>query len=134
MAANTSPIFELTPYVKGLQFTSADTTTKKTLVATGDIPAEGLRVDAITVTSNDTASVTLLWYVNDGTTDFHLGDTVIALSSGYDAVARVNVLATIAAELGFLILPTGYSLKAACKVTMTSAKTLDIVALGGKFA
>jgi hypothetical protein len=46
----------------------------------------------------------------------------------------VNALATInTPATACLVLPTGYTLKAACLATMTAAKTLDIVCLGGDY-
>jgi hypothetical protein len=56
MAANTSPIFELTVTSPSVQIAPADTTTKKTLKAG---TTNGSRIDAIYVSSTDTAAVVL---------------------------------------------------------------------------
>jgi hypothetical protein len=131
MTANKEPIFELIPIDKGLQFTSADTTTKKTLV-TGD--TDGTRIDSIMCSTNDTAAVNLAFYINDGGTDFYIGNVNLPIGSGYTTVARVEALATLAPQTGYLWLPSGYTLKCNCVATMTAAKTTDVVAMGGDYS
>ena len=130
MAANTSPIFELVPTDKGVQFTSADTTTKKNVQTGG---ANGTRIDAVMCSTNDTAAVNLAFYISDGTTDFYIGNVNLPIGSGYTTVARVDAMATLSPTLGYLVLPSGYILKAACVATMTAAKTTDVVAMGGDY-
>lgn len=131
MAGNTSPIFSATPHVSGAQFTSADTTTKKTLLTAA---ANGTRIDGITVCTNDTAAAPLAFYINDGTTDYYLGVVPVPIGSGYTTISRVDALATLGPSLtAALILPTGYILKAACVATMTAAKVTDVICLAGDF-
>lgn len=128
--ANTSPIFELTPTVKGVQFTSADTTSKKNVQTGG---TNGTRVDSIMVSTNDTATVNLAFYINDGSTDFYIGNVVVAAGSGYTTVARVDAISTLSPILGYLVLPANYILKCNCVATMTAAKTTDVAAMGGDY-
>jgi hypothetical protein len=117
--------------VAGTQFTSADTTTKKTLATAG---ANGTRIDGILVSSNDTAAVNLQFYVNDGSTDFYLGVVAIPAGSGYTTIARVDAIATLApANVRALILKGTYVLKAAALATMTAAKVLDCLVCGGEY-
>jgi hypothetical protein len=130
MAANTSPIFSLAPFGTGAQFTSTDTTTKKTLYTGG---TNGSRIDQINVCTNDTAAVNLQFYLNDGTTDFYLGYVNIPAGSGYPSVAKVDALPTLCPNLGYLVLKSGAILKAACNATMTAAKTTDVCVIGGDF-
>lgn len=130
MAQNTSPIFELVPTDKGVQFTSADTTAKKTIQTGG---TNGTRVDAIYCSTNDTVTVNLAFYINDGSTDFYIGNVNLPLGAGYTTVARVDAMTTLAPTLGYLVLPSGHILKAACVATMTAAKTTDVVAQGGDY-
>ena len=131
MPANTSPIFELTPVNKGAQFTSTDTTTKKTLLTAG---TNGTRIDAILVSTNDTSAVNLAFYINDGSTDFYIGNLTVPLGSGYTTVARVDGIGTIGApSVGALIMPSGYLLKANCVATMTTTKVTDVMIVGGDF-
>ena len=130
MAANTSPIFELTTTDDGVQFTSTDTTAKKSIQTGG---TNGTRIDAIYVSTNDTAAVNLAFYINDTVTDFYIGNVVVAIGSGYTTVARVDAMATLSPRLGYLVLPSGYILKANCVATMTAAKTTDVLATGGDY-
>jgi len=132
MAANTNPIFELKPLTDTpKQFTSADTTTKKTLVSGA---TDSTRVDAISCCSNDTASISLNFYLNDGSTDFYIGTVTVTAGAGYTTVSKIDAITTLAPSLGYLWIPSGWSLKCACNATMTAAKTLDVVAHGGVYS
>lgn len=132
MAANTSPIFQLKPLpVGGAQFTSADTTTKKT-ICTG--ATDGTRIDAIYVCSDDSAAVNLMFYLNDGSTDFYIGNVNIPAGSGYTTVVRVDAMSTLAPSLGYIWLEASKTLKAKCLATMTAAKTMDVVPVGGIYS
>jgi hypothetical protein len=130
MAANTSPIFELTPTDKGVQFASGDTTSKKSIQTGG---TNGTRIDSIMCSTNDTAAVNLAFYINDGSTDFYIGNVNLPAGSGYTTVARVDAMATLSPTLGYLVLPSSYILKANCVATMTAAKTTDVLAMGGDY-
>lgn len=130
MAANTLPIFEETPAVQGNQFTSADTTNKKDIWTPG---ADGSRIDMIKCITNDTAAVDVTFYINDGTTDFNIGNVRVPLGSGYTNVAHVDAMTTLSPTLGYLYIPAGGKLKAKCVATMTAAKDLDVVAMGGDY-
>lgn len=131
MAGNTSPIFTAAPKVAGVQFTSTDTTTKKTLVSGG---TNGTRIESVFCSTNDTAAVALNFYINDGTTDFYIGVVNLTAGAGYTTVTRVDALTSLGlSAFRALFLPTGYSLKVDCNATMTSAKTTDVVAMGGDF-
>lgn len=130
MAANTNPIFELTPTAPGVQIANADGTTKKTVKAG---TSNGSRLDAIYISTTDTSNDVLNWYMNDGTTDFYLGDTTIAAGAGYTTVARVDVMGTLAPVLGYLVIPSGYTLKVAANAAVTSGKQVDIVTQGGDY-
>jgi len=130
MAANTSPIFELTPTQKGQSWASGDTTTKKTIQTGG---TNGSRIDSIMCSTDDTAAVNLAFYINDGATDWYIGNVNVPIGSGYTTVARVEALATLAPATGYLLLPSGYVLKANCVATMTAAKIATAVAMGGDY-
>lgn len=131
MPANTSPLFTLTPLNKGAQFVNADSTTKKSIYTAG---SNGGRIDAIMVSSNSTAAENLAFYINDGTTDFYLGNVNIPIGSGYTTVARVEGLAQIGPPYTTaLILAAGYILKANAVAAVTSAKTVDVIVMAGDF-
>lgn len=130
MAANTSPIFEKAPKVIAAQFTISDTTTPKSL---GTIGSEGMRIDSIMCSTNDTTAVNLSFYLNNGATDFYIGVVNVPIGSGYTTVARVEALNTLAPALGYLVVPAGWTIKAGCVATMTTAKVTDVVAMGGDY-
>lgn len=83
--------------------------------------------------TNDTTAVNLAFYINDGSTDHYIGVVALAIGAGYTTVARVEAISTLAPTLGYLVIPSGYTLKAGCVATMTAAKTTDAVAMGGDY-
>jgi len=131
MAANTNPIFELTPISVGHQIVNGDGTTLQTLLTAG---AEGSRIDAILVSSDDTSDRNLAFYINDGATDFYIGNVAVPLGSGYTIVVRVDAMMTLKpAFQNFLVLHHAYLLKVGAVVAVTTAKTITVVAIGGDF-
>lgn len=135
MAANVRPIFELTPVNGGAVFLPADTTTKKTLFTAGSF---GAQIDAILVSSNDTAAVNLAFYILDtaGTPVYHyIGNAVIPIGSGYTSVVKVDAMVALKpANLNYIRLAPGYSLACNCVAAITTAKQVDVVAVGGQFS
>jgi hypothetical protein len=130
MAQNNQAIFELVPTVKGVSFALADTTTKKTIQTGG---TNGTRIDEIFVSTNDTADVNLAFYINDGATDFYIGNVYIPTGSGYTTEIRIDAIATLCPSLGYLVLPNTYILKANCVASMTTGKITTVVAIGGDY-
>lgn len=131
MAANTSPIFEFTITAGSPQtFASGDTTTKKTLATGG---TWGTRLDSIMVSTDDTATVNLAFYVSIGGTDYYIGNVPVGAGSGYTTVTRVDAITTLAPTLGYIALPSSALLKCNCVATMTAAKTTTVVPMGGDF-
>lgn len=133
MSANINPIFKSGVSSGGATFAAADTTTKKDLLVGTTEGAEGALVEAIYITSNDTAAINLMFYYFDGTTDFFIGNVNIPAGSGYTTVARVEALRTLAPDLGFLTVKAGHKLKCSCLATMTAAKVCDVVWQGGPY-
>jgi hypothetical protein len=131
MAANTTPIFELTPQNVGTTFVNADSTNLKTLWTAG---LEGSRIDAISICSNDTGAVNLAFYIDDGVASYYIGNVNIPIGSGYTTVVKVDALQTLKpAYLSFLILKAGYTLKCNSVAAVTAAKTVTVVVIGGDF-
>lgn len=129
--ANTAPIFVGAVTCGTPQtFASGDTTTKKTLLTAG---SSGARIDSIMVSSDDTAAVNLAFYITISGTDYYIGNVNVPIGSGYTTVARVDAITTLAPTLGYLALPAGALLKANCVATMTAAKVLTIVPMGGDY-
>ena len=132
MAANTSPIFERLPSNGSPQtFTSADTTSKKT-VWTADA-TNGSRLDSIMVSTDDTSAVNLAFYITISSTDYYIGNVNVPIGSGYTTVARVEAMLTLSPYLGYLALAPSALLKCNCVATMTAAKTTTIVPMGGDY-
>ena len=131
MAANTSPIFEIKPSIfTPVTFTSADTTTKKTIVT---FTTEGSRIDTIMCSTDDTATVNLAFYLGIGGTDYYIGNVNLPIGAGYTTVARVDAMTTLSPTLRYLAAETGATLKVNCVATMTAAKTTTVVPMGGPF-
>jgi hypothetical protein len=130
MAANTSPIFELAPFLKGDTLDDGDTTVAITLI-TG--AANGTRIDSLKCTTNDTAAVNLRFYVDNGGADLYLGVVLLAIGSGYTTVAPVEAMNVLSPTLGYLILANASELKVSCLATMTAAKVTTVLALGGDY-
>ena len=130
MAANTSPIFELAPFLKGDTLDDGDTTVAITLV-TG--AANGTRIDSLMCSTSDSAAVDLRFYVDNGGADLYLGVVALAIGSGYTTVARVEGMTTLSPSLGYLVLASGSELKVSCLATMTAARITTVVAMGGDY-
>ena len=130
MAANTSPIFELAPFLKGDTLDDGDTTVAITLI-TG--AANGTRIDSLKCTTNDTAAVNLRFYIDNGGADLYLGVVLLAIGSGYTTVAPVEGMNILSPTLGYLILANASELKVSCLATMTAAKVTTVLAQGGDY-
>lgn len=132
MTANTTgPIWELVASLATpVQFTSADTTSKKTISTGG---TNGTRIDTIMCSTNDTSAVNLAFYLATGGTDYYIGNVNLPLGSGYTTVTRIDAITTLSPLLGYLVVPNGATLKVNCVATMTAAKTTDVVPMGGDY-
>jgi hypothetical protein len=135
MAANTTPIFPLTIQNSAVAVLPADTTTEKTLVTAGSF---GTRIDAISVTSTDTAAQTFKVLLNDGATSYQVGEVVVPATSGTDGITlAVKALNTPFLpwldSSGSLFLKNGWKLNVACKATVTTAKQITWVAFAGDY-
>jgi hypothetical protein len=130
VAANTSPIFELSPFLKGDTLDSGDTTVAITLVTGG---TNGTRIDEIMCSTDDTTAVNLKFFIDNGGADLYLGVVNVPIGSGYTTVARVEAMATLSPVLGYLVLASGSELKVGCVATMTADKVTTVLALGGDY-
>lgn len=133
MAANSDPIFTLTPHIAGVEFTSSDTTTIKDVI-TG--AANGTRLDTVTCSTNDTTAVDLGFYIQIGGsgTNYYLGNVHLPPGAGYGTVPGLDMINVLPlTTFKGLVLNSSDKLRCACAATMTAAKTTDVVALGGDF-
>lgn len=138
MAGNVNPIFVKNITAKGVTWTNSDAAaTKKTITPT--IGAEGCRVQAIAVTSDDTVNRDFSLYANDGTNDYLLGTVQIPLGSGSTAlIASISFLSKVVnlpwvSSDGSMLIPTGWSLKMSNLTQVTAAKTVAVVTTCGDY-
>jgi hypothetical protein len=132
MAANTSPIFGLTANLAEVTFVNADGTTAKTVFTAG---ADGGVLKHINVVSDDTATVQMEVYVDDGVTAYLLGVVDVVTLSGTDGTnPSVDLMSgTLIPGLGTdgeLFIPTGYTVEVAPIAAVTAAKTVTVVGIG----
>lgn len=135
MAGNQLPIFQAAPKTVGTTIADTDTTTLKTLYTAG---ADGGLIDNISVVSDDTSDAIVTVTVNDGSTDFPLGEVTILAGAGTDGTTPTkNLLDPIALPVlqlgGGLPLGPLAILKVNAKVTLTAGKTLTFVGMGGDY-
>lgn len=138
MAANVSPIFVKNITAKGQTWTNSDAASTKKVI-TPTVGAEGCRVQAIAVTSDDTSNRDFALYANDGTNDYLLGTVTIPLNAGSTAaVAAISFLSKVVnmpwiSSDGSMLLPTGWSLKMMNLTQVTAAKTVTVVTTCGDY-
>ena len=135
MPANTTPIFPLTVQTSAATIVNADGTGEKALVTAG---ANGTRVDTVSITSTDSAAVTLAVRVNDGTTSYAVGEIAVPAGAGTNGSALAVKGLSLAFlpwldASGSLFLRTGWSLRVAAKAAITSTKTVTLVAFSGDY-
>lgn len=139
MAVTATPVFPQA--VKNYTQTIApgDTTTVKSLAAAG---TNGTKIDALLVTSNDTANRDLVLYATISATNYPLGIVQIPLTAGtVNSVPTVDVLRSAqipglaydAFGNKILYLASGTTLSVAAGTTVTTAKQLTIFAQGADF-
>lgn len=130
MAANTSPIFGLTAKLAEVDIINADGTTKNTIYTAG---TDGGVIKHINVVSDDTATVEMQVFVNDGTTSYLIGTVDITTLAGTDGsepavdLCDANLIPLLAEPL---YIPSGYTIEVAPKAAVTSTKTVWVVGVG----
>lgn len=144
MAANTTPIFPIAPVSVPTQFVNADGTTAKSIYS--PTLTNGARVDKILVTNTDTAAYTLQIFLRKSATNYLLCSVPIPASAGnLSTVPPVDVFAIVSALVAsgvfindamgnrVLYLDAASSLQAAMTGTITAAKAVNILVLGGEY-
>lgn len=135
MVANVQPIFVESANNQEATFVNADGTTPKDLIVAG---ADGTKIFAINVTSDDTVDRVFKVFLHDGSTAYLLGAKNVPTLSGTDGIAAtVNLLdPTMIAGLdsdGELFIKSGYKVQVGPTVAITAAKTATVIALGGDY-
>lgn len=131
--------FTSTPFTSVTQFTPADTTTTKDILAAN--ATKDRRVYGITVYTDESAAKDLFIYISNGVTTWRLSTISIPLNSGNtNAVVPVDVFASTqitpfiknrdASGAPYLHIPATWSIRASYGATMTAAKTANIVIIG----
>lgn len=135
MVANTTPKFQDGPKVAGQTIENADSTNLKTLFTAG---ADGALIDNIAVISDDTSAVIITITLNDGTTDFGIGELSIPAGAGTDgSTAAENLLDALKLPYlqagGGITLGSNHVLKVNAKSAVTATKKVTLVAFGGDY-
>jgi hypothetical protein len=131
----TSPSFATTVNTAGLTLNNASGTSGSTLFTPG---SSGSVVEAISITSTDTTSRIVIFYVTISATDYVIGRITLpaATASIPTVVANgldTSVLTYVNPNDPKLVLKNGAVLKAKMEATITSGKQVDIVVYGGDF-
>lgn len=131
MAANKEPIFTLTPVIGAVQISTANANLDGTgalgTVITGG--TNGTRISKITIKSIVTTTAGIIrLFIDNGSAAFLFKEILVA------AITKSATVAAFAYELGLpgesaLVLPTGYSLKAATE----KAEAFNVIAEGGNY-
>jgi hypothetical protein len=146
MAGTATPIFPQTVKNYSAQILPADTTAKKTLV-TG--ATNGTKIEMINIASTDTAAKDVQFWMNNGSVDLLVATIAVPANSGNtNALAVQGLLSSNNTTAPFLpwfqfpldnngnrylMVSSGYTLKAAVLVAVTAAKEIDILCQGGDF-
>lgn len=134
-----TPVFPQTIKNGQVQILPADTTSLKTIYTAA---ANGSVVSSILMSSTDTTSRDVQFYVTIGGTDYLLATVSCLLNSGFtNAVPLISVLdhANFATQLvdshgnRCLYLASGSVLKAKVLVAVTAAKAISLFAQAGDF-
>lgn len=133
MAANTTPIFTLTPVASGVRISTANTNRDGTgtlgSVKTGG--TNGTRIDRVVITATGTTTAGMIrLFIDDG------GGTIKAIKEiSVTAITPSGTLAAFTYEwfrndsLPLVVLPNGYILKAGTN----NAESFDVMAFGGDY-
>jgi len=139
MAVTETPIFPQTVVNEIQKIENADGTSLKTLITAG---ADGTRIDAIILTSTDTSHRDLQLFITISGTDYLLATTTVQANSGNsNTIPSINLLASfnmvsLAVEANgnkVLFLKSGAILKIKTTTTVTAAKEVVALVVGGNF-
>ncbi len=119
------------PIAQATNFTSADTTVAKSILAAQGGP---YAITDIIICSDDTAAINVDIFLRQASTNSLIGSVTVPASSGHAGVPPILFFYQInITSLLTLSLPGQYTLQAACEATMTAGKTMTITPFGGLF-
>jgi hypothetical protein len=139
MAKNQLLFFTKTAKQTGVTFVNADGTAVKSLYTA---PAQGAKVRAISICSDDTTNRDALIYLSKSGTNYVVGNVDVPLGSGTNGTVNgVNGLNTTNLPWTtkdnnynpYIELEAGESLKASMLTAVTAAKTVTIVVLSEEY-
>lgn len=136
---SSTPTFVGTPKIGLQQIVPADTSTLKTLVTAG---ASGSKVTSIMAASDDSSARIVAYGITRGGTFYQIGAVSVAITSGTDGATAATNLLSVSQVAGlpidadgqrYLLLQSGDTLQVKTTTTVTSAKTVHLVATYGDF-
>ena len=146
MAGTATPIYPQTLKDWAVQILPADTTTLKTLV-TG--AANGSKLEMLNITSTDTAGRDVQVWMTISAVDYLIATLNIPINSGNtNAILAQGLLASLVNTAPYLpyfqfpldvngnryiYVASGSVLKVSCLTTVTAAKSINFLAIGGDF-
>jgi hypothetical protein len=129
------PIFPGVIKNAALDIENADGTTIQDLVVAG---ANGSRIDAISVTSDDTVDIDLIVYYHDGTNDFIIARVTVTAGAGTNGTVQAISLLNktnmpfLGEDLSYYLESTD-KLRIAAQAAVTAAKKISLVAIVGDY-
>lgn len=146
MALTATPIYAQGPKAWGAQILNAtgawtfSATSLVNLLVLAAGGANGIKLEALNVTSNDSAAQALALVLNDGTLNYVLGEIPIPIGAGITAgVPGVNPLSQLpglsydTSGNRYLYVPAGWTLYVGTIAAVTAAKQISVVAIGSAF-
>jgi len=137
VTVSNTAVFPQTPKKGLVQIVNADGTTKKTVVTAG---ADGIKVVALNVSSDDTSNRTLQVFITRSVTSYLIGSAVITTLAGTDgSTLPIDMLALIPGlpvdndGQRYLFLESGDTLQVAVTGAVTAAKTVHVAADAANF-
>jgi hypothetical protein len=141
MALNTTPIFTKAPSLAVTRFTSADTTTAKTIFTAG---ADGARLTGLHATSQDTVARRLNLYLRRSSVDYLISSSAIGAATAGPPEVPTFVSLLNSADTPwvqqdvngnrYIDLQANDELYVGLAQTMTAAKNIDVFAQSATFS
>ena len=140
MSVTATPIYAQKIQAWAYQFVNATSTTKTAIVAAG---SNGSQITSMTIASTDTAAQNIIFYLYDGTVYHQLCEINIPANSGNASAATgpIDVFRNLyfpglqfdAMGNKVLNIPSGWTLYVSMVAAVTTAKAIDVVAMGGDY-
>lgn len=148
MSLTATPTYPQTPKAWGAQILNAtgawtfSPTVVANLVVLAAGGANGAKVEAINISSNDSAAQTLALVFNDGTNNYVLGEVPIPIGAGITAAIPAANPLNLSQFPGlpydssgneYVYVPVGWTLYVGVIVAVTATKQISVLAFGSAF-